>query len=315
MTTAVAIALYNGAHFIEKQLDTIRNQTVSPDKVVLCDDGSKDNTVQIVNEYISKYNLESKWFLYENETNLGYIRNFYKAISLCDTDLVFLSDQDDIWKVDKIEKMTNIMKGRQDIKLLCCKYGIIDANGVEQHSVVEPEANENGDLKQITISDVMRAYRWPGMLMCLRKDYFEELLSKVNDCKVAHDFMLIALSSDNGGFYEYNYLGAYHRRHDNNTAREEHRISKLLNLERKLNDINITKKLYYDFLNFDVPVSNATKNIISKRLSLLEQRGNALANKKLFGIIGIYLKNKGGYLRFKSFVCDVWLVLFGKINK
>ena len=312
MTVGVAVALYNGERFIEEQLDTIKNQTFSPEKVVLCDDGSKDNTVQIVKDYIKKYNLELKWELHENETNLGYIRNFYKAISLCDTDLVFLSDQDDVWKCDKIEKMTNIMKNREDINLLCCKYGIIDANGVEQHSVVEPEANENGDLKQVSISDVMRAYRWPGMLMCLRKKYFEKLISQVYDCEVAHDFMFITLSCDTGGFYEYNYVGAYHRRHDNNTAREEHRVTKLLNLERKLKDISVTKKLYNNFLNFDVPVSESTKNVISDRLSLLEQRGQAIENKNLFGIIGIYLKNKGGYLRFKSFVCDVWLVLFGK---
>ena len=144
---------------------------------------------------------------------------------------------------------------------------------------------------------------------------FEALLPQINNCQVAHDFMLIALSSDVGGFYEYNYLGAYHRRHDNNTAREEHRVTKLLNLDRKLKDISITKKLYNNFLNFNVPVSETTKNIISERLSLLEQRFNALENKKIFALIGMYLKNKGGYLRFKSFVCDVWLILFGKRNE
>ena len=57
MTTAVAVALYNGARFIEEQLDSIRNQTLCPDKVVLCDDGSKDNTVHIVREYIEKFNV------------------------------------------------------------------------------------------------------------------------------------------------------------------------------------------------------------------------------------------------------------------
>ena len=312
MTTSIAVALYNGARFIEQQLDSFRSQTKKPEKVIFCDDGSKDNTVELVREYIKKYSLEDSWFLYENDVNLGYIKNFYKAISLCDTDLVFLSDQDDVWKDDKIEKMTKVMEVRQDIKLLCCKYGIIDANGVEQYSVVEPQANENGDLKQVNISEVMRAYRWPGMLMCLRKEYFEALLPQINNCQVAHDFMLIALSSDVGGFYEYNYLGAYHRRHDNNTAREEHRVTKLLDLERKLKDISVTKKLYNSFLNFNVPVSQDTKNIVAERLSLLEQREKALENKSLSKIIGLYLKNKGNYLRFKSFVCDVWLVLFGK---
>ena len=50
MTVSVALALYNGEKFIEKQLDTLRLQTVKPNQVVLCDDGSSDNTVNIVNE-------------------------------------------------------------------------------------------------------------------------------------------------------------------------------------------------------------------------------------------------------------------------
>ena len=125
MTTSIAVALYNGARFLEKQLDSFRNQTQPADKVVFCDDGSKDNTVDMVRNYIEKYHLEDSWFLYENECNLGYAQNFYKAISLCDTDLVFLSDQDDIWKEDKIEKMTTVMEEHPQIDLLSCKYAII----------------------------------------------------------------------------------------------------------------------------------------------------------------------------------------------
>lgn len=312
MTVAVAIALYNGSKFIEEQLDSIRNQTLSPDKVVLCDDGSTDNTVHIVHEYIEKYNLASKWELYENEINLGYIRNFYKAISLCDTDLVFLCDQDDIWKNDKIEKMTQIMQEHSEISLLSCKYGIIDAEGNEKHSIVEPTADENEQINPISVEDIMRAYRWPGMLMCLRKTFFEDILPSIKNCDVAHDFMFACLSADVDAFYEYNYLGAYHRRHSNNTAREEHRVFKLLNLERKLFDISVTQKLWSNFLKAELPVSDRTKSIMNKRLILLEKRKNALSNKKLLEIIDIYICNRGANLRAKSFICDVWLVLFGK---
>ena len=207
------------------------------------------------------------------------------------------------------------MEQRDEISLLCCKYGIIDADGNERHSMVEPTANENEEIRLVTVKDVMHAYRWPGMLMCLRKDFFKDLIPQITECDVAHDFMFVALSSDVDGFYEYNYVGAYHRRHDNNTAREEHRVTKLLNLERKLKDISVTKKLYDNFLNFTVPVSEKTRNIIAERLSLLDQREKAIKNKSLLKIIGLYIKNKGNYLRFKSFVCDVWLVLFGKNDR
>lgn len=312
MTTAVAVALYNGARFIEQQLDCFRSQTRQPEKVVFCDDGSKDNTVELVREYIKKYSLEDSWFLYENDVNLGYIKNFYKAISLCDADLVFLSDQDDIWKSDKIEKMTNIMQQRSDISLLSCQYGIINAEGDEMHSVVESAASESEEIKPVRVEDIMRAYRWPGMVMCIRKTFFDDILPSIEKCDVAHDFMFACLSADKNAFYEYEYVGAYHRRHDNNTAREEHRVFKLLNLERKLFDIAVTQKLWTNFLQAELPISDDTKSTMYNRLDLLKKREHALKDKKLSEVFKIYMSDRTGTLRMKSFVCDVWLVLFGK---
>lgn len=311
LTTAVAVALYNGARFIEGQLDTIRNQTLSPDKVVLCDDGSKDNTVQIVSEYIKKYNLENSWFVYQNEVNLGYIKNFYKAISLCDTDLVFLSDQDDIWKEDKIEKMTKIMQERSEISLLSCKYGIIDAQGNERYSIVEPKSNENEEISIVSVEDIMRAYRWPGMVMCLRKSFFNDIISSIENCDVAHDLVFTISAADRKAFYEYSYVGAYHRRHDNNTAREEHRVFKLLNMERKLTDIAVTKQLWSNLINAKLSLSDLCINQIKDRLVLLEKRETALRKRSLFEVIRLYRQDNGKYLRKLSFICDIWLVCFG----
>ena len=82
MTVSVAIALYNGSRFIEEQLDSLRTQTVMPNEVIMCDDGSTDNTVEIVKAYIEKYNLQENWKIYINEKNLGYAKNFYHAMNL-----------------------------------------------------------------------------------------------------------------------------------------------------------------------------------------------------------------------------------------
>lgn len=315
MKTAVAIALYNGARFVEKQLDTIRLQTRKPDRVVLCDDGSKDDTVGIVRDYIDRYGLEESWQLYENGENLGYIRNFYRAIALCDAELVFLSDQDDVWKEDKIEKMAAIMEQRPEIKLLSCRYGIIDAQDQEQHSVVERAAKEDEALNSVTVQDIMTAYRWPGMLMCLRKDFFEKLQPSIEHCAVAHDLMFAVCAADCGGFFDYNYVGAYHRRHDNNTAREEHRVFKLLNLERKLTDISVTKKLWTNLISAEVPIRQESRATIQERLTLLEQREQALKNRSLSQVLRIYREDGGRLLRKASLVCDIWLVCFGNYEK
>ena len=312
MTTAVAIALYNGARFVRKQLDSIRLQTTAPDHVVMCDDGSKDETVQIVRDYISQYGLEKSWYIYQNEMNLGYIRNFYKAISLCDADLVFLSDQDDIWKEDKIEKMHQIMSQQENISLLSCRYGIIDAEDNGISSVLEKSGAENEKLSQIRVEDIMRAYRWPGMVMCIRKSFFQEIATTIEQCPVAHDLMFATLSADRGGFREYQYVGAFHRRHDNNTAREEHRITKLLNMKRKMQDIDETIKLWRNLIKQEVPVSEESRSIIAERLALMERRRDVLIGKSLWGVLKLYFFGGGKLLRLNSFLCDVWLVLFGK---
>ncbi len=311
VTVGVVIALFNGARFVEKQLDTIRLQNRRPDRVVMCDDGSKDGTVEIVREYIRKYELGDSWQLYINEKNLGYIRNFYKTMSLCNTDLIYLSDQDDIWDKDKIRKMTEIMESRNDIDLLSCRYGIIDANGQVQKSFVEGSIREDGELKAITVKEILRAYRWPGMIMCIRSDFFKKLLPCIENCDVAHDFMFSVCSADRNSFFEYGYLGSYHRRHDSNTAREEHRISKLLNLERKLTEISVTKTLWNNFLSVSLPIREETRQLLARRLDSLTARGTALKEKSLSKILNVYKNDPDHFLRKKSLICDLWLVLFG----
>lgn len=313
MTTAVAIALYNGEKFIEMQLDSLRSQTQIPDQVVLCDDGSSDKTVQIVERYIEKYDLADFWMLVKNSQNLGYIWNFYKAISLCTAELVFLCDQDDLWKEDKIEKMSRIMENNGNIDLLSCQYGIIDAEGNQQHSVVERNLPESEMLQAVSVADIMRAYCWPGMVMCLRRTFFEKIYPVIEGKKVAHDLMFAVLAADTGSFYEYHYIGAYHRRHGNNAAREEHRVTKLLNLQRKLTDIAVTKELWHHLLEAELPVSRENQELISRRLELLERREAALKDQSLKQILKVY-KDGGNYLRMKSLICDIWLVLFGKTS-
>ena len=97
---------YNGGKYLREQLDSIYAQTLLPDEVVVVDDCSTDDTIEILEEYRVKYGL--KYF--RNEHNLGYNKNFEKAITLCSGDYIALSDQDDIWLPSKIEKCYNVLK-------------------------------------------------------------------------------------------------------------------------------------------------------------------------------------------------------------
>ena len=98
---SIALCTYNGERYLREQLDSIVNQSYSPLELIAVDDHSADNTLSILREYAEKYSFIK---IFSNPENLGYIRNFEKALKLCSGDLIALSDQDDIWIFDKIEK-------------------------------------------------------------------------------------------------------------------------------------------------------------------------------------------------------------------
>ncbi|RZV51485.1 MAG: glycosyltransferase family 2 protein [Pseudomonadales bacterium] len=102
---SVAMATYNGQRFVAEQLDSILNQTLQPLEVVICDDSSSDQTVKVISS------IESKIVrVYENDVNLGYIKNFEKACSLCNGDYIALADQDDIWEPTKLEVLASKLR-------------------------------------------------------------------------------------------------------------------------------------------------------------------------------------------------------------
>ncbi len=100
MNISIAMCTYNGAAYLQEQLDSIRAQTRPPDELVVCDDNSSDATRDI----LVAFKLEAPFpvRLYFNEANLGCTKNFEKAISLCDGRLIALCDQDDVWHPEKL---------------------------------------------------------------------------------------------------------------------------------------------------------------------------------------------------------------------
>lgn len=96
---SVALCTYNGEKYIQQQLDSIFSQSLSVDEVVICDDCSNDSTCSILESYATKF---PQVRLIKNETNIGFRKNFEKALIECRGDFIFFSDQDDIWDKDKV---------------------------------------------------------------------------------------------------------------------------------------------------------------------------------------------------------------------
>ena len=100
LSVSVALCTYNGARYLPAQLESIAKQVRPPDELVVCDDGSKDATIGQVEAFAQTAPFPVR--LVRNAQNLGSNRNFEQAIGLCGGEVIFLSDQDDLWHPDKI---------------------------------------------------------------------------------------------------------------------------------------------------------------------------------------------------------------------
>jgi glycosyltransferase involved in cell wall biosynthesis len=99
---SVALCTYNGAKHLCEQLDSIVNQTYPNLEIIVVDDCSTDDTYSIVQAYA---NSDSRIKLYGNKQNIGFNKNFEKALSLTSGDYVAISDQDDIWELHKLQTL------------------------------------------------------------------------------------------------------------------------------------------------------------------------------------------------------------------
>ena len=116
MKISIAMATYNGANYLREQLDSFVDQTRQPDELVACDDGSSDDTLQIL--YAFQREAPFDVHIHRNPENLGYAMNFNKAMGMCNGEIVFLSDQDDFWFPGKIEQIAGLMKSNEKILLV-----------------------------------------------------------------------------------------------------------------------------------------------------------------------------------------------------
>ena len=120
----ILLATYNGEKYLKPQLDSILKQTYSNFRLLISDDDSSDKTKEILKEYAKK---DKRIILYFQEKNLGVIKNFEFLLKNVENEYYMFSDQDDIWKEDKIEKSINHIK-ETDSDLVYSDLEVVDEN-------------------------------------------------------------------------------------------------------------------------------------------------------------------------------------------
>jgi glycosyltransferase involved in cell wall biosynthesis len=126
MKISIAMATFNGAKYLGEQLETFISQERTPEELVVCDDSSTDATLSILEEFKCRAPFEV--IVVKNDQNLGFTKNFEKALSICTGDLIFLSDQDDYWFPNKVSAVEKAFLENPDKSLVIHNGELADGN-------------------------------------------------------------------------------------------------------------------------------------------------------------------------------------------
>lgn len=164
---SVVVATYNGEKYLKKQLDSIVCQLNDGDELLISDDGSKDNTIDIIREYEAKYN-QIKFY---RGPEKGYVSNFEFLIKKAKNDIILISDQDDVWKSKKIDTIKKVFIENPDAWVVLHNALYINEYGEDISGTLFSSRNtQNGFL-----------YNWIksgyyGCCMAIKKNYRKKIL-------------------------------------------------------------------------------------------------------------------------------------------
>lgn len=273
---SLVMATYNGEKYLYEQLDSIRCQTLQPDEVIICDDCSKDSTFKMVEEYIKKYQLKT-WSIAENKDNKGYSKNFSDALKLAKGDIIFLADQDDIWMLDKIEKMVEIMRVNSSIELLASNVKPFYMGNDPRKVSYERVRSKKEVVKIKDKAKWIKPMR-PGCSMCFRRSLLENY-DKLWFAGYAHDALLWGMAVLNETAYLYNRDTINFRRHDTNaSSRVNHK------------NANRIEKLEKEYKILEKVFQYRNDKLIERQMKLYRDRIKAIKNRNILGIIKLILK-------------------------
>ena len=207
------MATYNGENFLKAQLDSLIEQKEVHVKILISDDGSSDNTLEIIEFYQEKFGHEK--ICYIDGPQQGFMQNFLNLIENADEDCDYyaFSDQDDIWCKDKLKVAITQLENldNQLPSLYCSRTELINANGY--HIGYSPRFKKRPDFKNALIQSIAG-----GNTMVFNQTSYQLLRALVySNNIVSHDWWLYLIISGAGGIVIYDPLPkTFYRQHHTN---------------------------------------------------------------------------------------------------
>lgn len=266
---SVAMAVYNGEKYISEQLQSIVDQTYRNIEIIITDDKSSDNTVQIILDFQKRY---SNIFLSCNKENSGITKTFENSFKNCKGDFIAISDQDDIWELDKIEVMLNEI-GPEDA--FYSNSRLIDKNGncleVDFKSIMNLQSYYSG-------APFLLSKAIPGHNILMKRDFMEKLIPFPEG--VLFDKWISYCSAANNGLKYIDKPLVRYRQHESNaigirghSKNETHKETNKHKFLYKLKELQMFAT---------APVQNSETRLIIDRMLTLFNRKWSLQRSKFF---------------------------------
>ena len=209
MKISVCIAVYNGEKYIKLQILSILEQINEDDELLIVNDCSIDKTIEIIENTKDK-----RIKIISNDTNLGTVESFEKSIANASGNIIFLSDQDDIWMPGKVEKFCATFNENSKTTLAISDAVIINESG---QVTADSFFAIRGSFRSDPFSNIIKN-KYHGCTLAFRKEMLEYILPFPKDLPM-HDIWVGIVSSIFGEVVYIDEPLIQHRRHDSNTGR------------------------------------------------------------------------------------------------
>ena len=249
---SIVMATYNGAHYLEEQIESILANTYEDWTMEICDDGSTDRTLSIIERYQELYPNKIKF--HPNEEQLGVTRNFLEGAMRANGEYVMFCDQDDVWLPEKIEKTLKFMKERE--KLSCENTPIAvftDAkvvDGALRNINSSFFAYNKLDTKKIDLPHLLVENKMIGCTTMINRGILDKVIEFPNFARY-HDWWIALIAAVFGEIAFLNESTMLYRQHSKNMVGSQsffaYVIDRIKNIKKQKENLIKTEKQAWEF--------------------------------------------------------------------
>lgn len=260
----ILLATYNGEQYLQEQIDSILSQTYTNFRLLVSDDGSTDRTLDIIDEYAKK---DDRIITFKQKENMGVIRNFEFLMKKVTSKYFMFSDQDDIWKKDKIEK--SVKKIEEGFGLVYSDLEVVDNNLEVMYKSYwalkgfDKKVRKYNDFESLYLNNYIT-----GCTIISKKEYIDKVLPIPKSTGyILHDYWLPIIVSQEArlGYIEEPLIR--YRQHKNNKIGSQKKSDSLKSLDeiRKL-FLEVKLQHFTAFIENENKFDEAYKNLNRKSL-------------------------------------------------